>query len=102
MSSKASAPQLRQPAHSPDVMARVPPANSLPSATRLSQSLRRPFRRSIAQAKTAKPQRMGNDDMALDLETREQLIDTVRRFVSERLRPLEAKVAEDDEMPADV
>ena len=38
--------------------------------------------------------------MALDLETREQLIDTVRRFVSERLRPLEAKVGEDDEMPA--
>src|SRR5436190_16049441 len=40
--------------------------------------------------------------MALDLETREQLIDTVRRFVSERLRPLEAKVAEDDAMPSDV
>ena len=40
--------------------------------------------------------------MALDLETREQLIDTVRRFVTERLRPLEAKVAEDDAMPADV
>ena len=34
--------------------------------------------------------------MALDLETREQLIDTVRRFVTERLRPLEAKVSEDD------
>jgi acyl-CoA dehydrogenase len=40
--------------------------------------------------------------MALDLETREQLIDTVRRFVAERLRPLEAKVAEDDAMPDDV
>jgi acyl-CoA dehydrogenase len=40
--------------------------------------------------------------MALDIETREQLIDTVRRFVSERLRPLEAKVAEDDAMPVDV
>jgi acyl-CoA dehydrogenase len=40
--------------------------------------------------------------MALDLETREQLIDTVRRFVTERLRPLEAKVAEDDAMPDDV
>jgi acyl-CoA dehydrogenase len=40
--------------------------------------------------------------MALDIETREQLIDTVRRFVTERLRPLEAKVAEDDAMPADV
>jgi acyl-CoA dehydrogenase len=40
--------------------------------------------------------------MALDSETREQLIDTVRRFVSERLRPLEAKVAEDDAMPPEV
>jgi acyl-CoA dehydrogenase len=40
--------------------------------------------------------------MALDSETRDQLIDTVRRFVSERLRPLEAKVAEEDAMPADV
>jgi len=40
--------------------------------------------------------------MALDLETREQLIDTVRRFVSERLRPIEAKVAEDDAIPAEV
>ncbi|WP_411288892.1 acyl-CoA dehydrogenase family protein [Phenylobacterium sp.] len=40
--------------------------------------------------------------MALDAETRDQLIDTVRRFVSERLRPLEAKVAEDDAMPTDV
>ena len=40
--------------------------------------------------------------MALDAETRDQLIDTVRRFVSERLRPLEAKVAEDDAMPDDV
>ena len=40
--------------------------------------------------------------MALDAETREQLIDTVRRFVSERLRPLEAQVAEQDAMPPEV
>jgi acyl-CoA dehydrogenase len=40
--------------------------------------------------------------MALDLETREQLIDTVRRFVSERLRPLETQIAEDDAIPDDV
>ncbi|MFI4965404.1 MAG: acyl-CoA dehydrogenase family protein [Caulobacterales bacterium] len=40
--------------------------------------------------------------MALDAETREQLIDTVRRFVAERLRPLEAKVAEDDAMPPEL
>jgi acyl-CoA dehydrogenase len=40
--------------------------------------------------------------MALDIETRDQLVDTVRRFVSERLRPLEAQVAEQDAMPDDV
>jgi acyl-CoA dehydrogenase len=40
--------------------------------------------------------------MALDIDTRVQLIDAVRRFVSERLRPLEAEVAESDEIPADV
>lgn len=40
--------------------------------------------------------------MALDAETRDQLIETVRRFVTERLRPLEAKVAEDDAMPPEV
>ncbi|HEX2817954.1 MAG TPA: acyl-CoA dehydrogenase family protein [Phenylobacterium sp.] len=40
--------------------------------------------------------------MALDAETREQLIDTVRRFVAERLRPLEAKVSEDDAIAQDV
>lgn len=40
--------------------------------------------------------------MALDAETREQLIDTVRRFVSERLRPIEAQVAEQDRVPDDI
>jgi acyl-CoA dehydrogenase len=40
--------------------------------------------------------------MALDLQTRDQLIDTVRRFVAERLRPLEAQVAEDDRVPEHV
>jgi acyl-CoA dehydrogenase len=40
--------------------------------------------------------------MALDVDTREQLIDAVRRFVAERLRPIEAKVAEDDAVPGDV
>src|SRR3989338_5131069 len=44
----------------------------------------------------------GRTRMALDLETREQLLDTVARFVAERLRPIEAKVAEDDAVPADV
>jgi acyl-CoA dehydrogenase len=40
--------------------------------------------------------------MALDVETRDQLIDTVRRFVSERLRPLEAQVSEQDAIPDEV
>jgi acyl-CoA dehydrogenase len=40
--------------------------------------------------------------MALDLETREQLLDTIRRFVSDRLRPLEARVAEEDAIPPEV
>jgi acyl-CoA dehydrogenase len=40
--------------------------------------------------------------MSLDQDTLEQLIDTVRRFVTERLRPLEAQVAESDEVPDDV
>jgi acyl-CoA dehydrogenase len=37
--------------------------------------------------------------MALDAETRDQFIDTLRRFVSEQLRPLEAQVAADDQVP---
>ncbi len=40
--------------------------------------------------------------MALDPDTRDQLLDTVRRFVAERLRPLEAQVAEADAMPAEL
>ena len=40
--------------------------------------------------------------MALDLETRTQLVDTVRRFVTERLRPLEAQVAENDAVPDEI
>ena len=40
--------------------------------------------------------------MALDLETRTQLLDTVRRFVTERLRPIEAEVSENNEVPASI
>ena len=40
--------------------------------------------------------------MALDPDTLAQLIATVRRFVSERLRPLEAQVSERDEVPPEV
>src|SRR3954466_4440422 len=40
--------------------------------------------------------------MALDSETFDALIDTVRRFVAERLRPLEEQVAEDDEVPDEI
>jgi acyl-CoA dehydrogenase len=40
--------------------------------------------------------------MALDPETFDALIDTVRRFVAERLRPLEERVADDDEVPEEI
>lgn len=40
--------------------------------------------------------------MALDPDTLEQLLDTVRRFVRERLVPLEADVAANDQVPADL
>jgi acyl-CoA dehydrogenase len=40
--------------------------------------------------------------MPLDPETFDALIDTVRRFVTERLRPLEAVVEEADAIPAEV
>jgi acyl-CoA dehydrogenase len=40
--------------------------------------------------------------VALDTETRDQLIDTVRRFVTERLRPIEAEVAETNRVPEPV
>ena len=40
--------------------------------------------------------------MALDAETREQLISTIRRFVDERLRPIEEQVAENDLVPQEI
>ncbi len=40
--------------------------------------------------------------MALDPETLDQLLDTVRRYVRERLVPLEAEVAENDAVPPEV
>lgn len=40
--------------------------------------------------------------MALDAETRAQLIDSVARFVRERLVPIEDKVAREDRVPDDV
>ena len=40
--------------------------------------------------------------MSLDSETLSQLRETVRRFVRERLVPLEARVAEEDRLPDDV
>lgn len=40
--------------------------------------------------------------MALDQETLTQLLDTVERFVRDRLVPLEEQVAETDEVPEDV
>ena len=40
--------------------------------------------------------------MALDPETFDALIDTVRRFVAERLRPIEAEVEAADAMPDEI
>src|SRR5688500_15432830 len=40
--------------------------------------------------------------MALDPETFSALLDTVRRFVAERLRPLEEQVDRDDEVPEEI
>ncbi len=40
--------------------------------------------------------------MALDQDTLNQLVDTLERFVRERLIPLEAQVAEEDRIPDDV
>ncbi|MEK9831361.1 MAG: acyl-CoA dehydrogenase family protein [Rhodospirillaceae bacterium] len=40
--------------------------------------------------------------MALDPDTLDQLLDTVRRYVRERLVPLEAEVAENDAVPPEV
>jgi acyl-CoA dehydrogenase len=40
--------------------------------------------------------------MALDPETRAQLIDTVRRFVREKCVPIEAKVGDEDRVPDDI
>ena len=40
--------------------------------------------------------------MALDAETFDALLDAVRRFVAERLRPLEAEVEAADAIPADI
>ncbi|MCF4165599.1 acyl-CoA dehydrogenase family protein [Zavarzinia compransoris] len=40
--------------------------------------------------------------MAIDPETRAQFIETLDRFVRERLRPAEARVAEEDAVPAEI
>jgi acyl-CoA dehydrogenase len=40
--------------------------------------------------------------MALDSDTLAQLLDTVRRFVRERLVPAEEKTAEDDRVPEEI
>jgi acyl-CoA dehydrogenase len=40
--------------------------------------------------------------MPLDADTFDALIETIRRFVAERLRPLEEKVAEEDEVPEEI
>ena len=54
-----------------------------------------------ARSATRRPDANGGT-MALDPETFDALIDTIRRFVAERLRPLEEKVAESDEVPDEI
>ncbi len=54
--------------------------------------------RHVARGKTG----TGLMDSIIDTETRGQLLDGVRRFVRERLRPMEAAVAEADAVPADI
>jgi acyl-CoA dehydrogenase len=44
----------------------------------------------------------GRWNLALEAETFQQLLDTIERFVRERLRPREAEVAENDAIPADI
>jgi acyl-CoA dehydrogenase len=53
------------------------------------------------------PDRVRHDDLAetsmpLDPESFDLLLDTVRRFVRERLRPLEERVDREDEVPAQI
>jgi acyl-CoA dehydrogenase len=45
---------------------------------------------------------INGDDMPLDPESFELLLSTVRRFVRERLRPLEERVDREDEVPAEI
>ena len=40
--------------------------------------------------------------MALDQDTLKQLLDTLDRFVNERLRPLESKVGNEDKVPEEI
>ena len=40
--------------------------------------------------------------MALDPETLQQLLDTIQRFVRERLVPLEGRVSEEDAVPPEI
>lgn len=40
--------------------------------------------------------------MALDRDTLDQFVDSVRRYVRDRLIPLEMQVAEEDRIPEDV
>ena len=46
-------------------------------------------------------QLLAHRNASMDIDTFNQLLDGVRRFVNERLIPLEAKVSEDDAIPAD-
>src|SRR5688500_10883651 len=53
-------------------------------------------------ASSSAPLAISRPDMPLDPETFEALLATVRRFVAERLRPLEERVDREDEVPAGI
>ena len=44
----------------------------------------------------------GRHALALDPSTLQALLDQIERFVAERLRPIEAEVADNDEVPAEI
>src|SRR3954447_16179359 len=59
----------------------------------------RPSLRGVA-SDYSHPQRLAQRNfMALDQDSLTQLLDTVERFVNERLRPMEKEVAENDRIP---
>src|SRR3981189_2546192 len=81
-------------------------AGSARSALRPSRSITGPRNRRRAGRRSAKRASRNSVDreapVLRDLEILDGLIDGIRRFVHERLLPIEAEVAERDEIPTEV